>query len=217
MPFQQRLTWDGVALHAGGLPGYPESHGCVHLPYEFARELFNITKLGVTVVVQGDAHNHEATSENSLLVPVSATGEAVETMRLRSGEQFRWHPELAPEGPLSIVIAKLDQRIVVLRNGVEIGRSVAVVDDKDPGSHVITLMLDNGKPTWHYVGMAGHAEDAGRAVEEADLNRVRIPRAFHELLKPEIVPGSTILVTNSRVGATSGAKLTVVDAAIPSP
>jgi len=33
MPFQQRLTWYGVALHAGGLPGYPESHGCVHLPY----------------------------------------------------------------------------------------------------------------------------------------------------------------------------------------
>lgn len=37
MPYQQRLTWDGVALHAGGLPGYPESHGCVHLPFEFSR------------------------------------------------------------------------------------------------------------------------------------------------------------------------------------
>jgi lipoprotein-anchoring transpeptidase ErfK/SrfK len=54
MPFQQRLTWDGVALHAGGLPGYPESHGCVHLPYTFSQQLFGITTLGATVVVQGD-------------------------------------------------------------------------------------------------------------------------------------------------------------------
>ena len=40
MPYQERLTWDGVALHAGGLPGYPESHGCVHLPSQFAEDLF---------------------------------------------------------------------------------------------------------------------------------------------------------------------------------
>ena len=37
MPYQQRLTWEGVALHAGGLPGYPESHGCVHLPLSSQR------------------------------------------------------------------------------------------------------------------------------------------------------------------------------------
>jgi hypothetical protein len=54
MPYQQRLTWDGVALHAGGLPGYPESHGCVHLPMAFARQLFSATRLGTTVVVAGD-------------------------------------------------------------------------------------------------------------------------------------------------------------------
>ncbi len=52
MPYQQRLTWDGVALHAGGLPGYPESHGCVHLPFDFSRQLFAITSLGATVVIQ---------------------------------------------------------------------------------------------------------------------------------------------------------------------
>jgi lipoprotein-anchoring transpeptidase ErfK/SrfK len=47
MPYQQRLTWDGIALHAGGLPGYPESHGCVHLPTEFARRLFEATNAGM--------------------------------------------------------------------------------------------------------------------------------------------------------------------------
>ena len=55
MPFQERLTWDGIALHAGGLPGYPESHGCIHLPYAFARLLFATTEMHGTVVVAGRA------------------------------------------------------------------------------------------------------------------------------------------------------------------
>ena len=46
MPYMQRLTWSGVALHAGRLPGYPASHGCVRMPYEFAHLLFGETKTG---------------------------------------------------------------------------------------------------------------------------------------------------------------------------
>ena len=51
MPFMQRLTWDGIALHAGQLPGYPASHGCIRFPREFARRLFEITALGTAVSV----------------------------------------------------------------------------------------------------------------------------------------------------------------------
>ncbi|PAX06962.1 L,D-transpeptidase [Sphingomonas lenta] len=51
MPFMQRLTWDGVALHAGKLPGYPASHGCVRLPHAFAERLFAVTRRGGMVVV----------------------------------------------------------------------------------------------------------------------------------------------------------------------
>jgi L,D-transpeptidase-like protein len=51
MPFMQRITWTGVAMHAGALPGYPASHGCVRLPYSFAERLFPLTKLGMRVVV----------------------------------------------------------------------------------------------------------------------------------------------------------------------
>ncbi len=54
MPFMQRLTWDGIALHAGALPGYPASHGCVRLPLEFSRLLFGVTSHGSTVhIVEG--------------------------------------------------------------------------------------------------------------------------------------------------------------------
>ena len=51
MPFMQRLTWDGVALHAGANPGYAASHGCVRLPAAFAKKLFAATRIGTTVTV----------------------------------------------------------------------------------------------------------------------------------------------------------------------
>lgn len=51
MPFMQRLTWDGIALHAGHLPGYPASHGCIRLPAAFAKQLYELTELGGEVSV----------------------------------------------------------------------------------------------------------------------------------------------------------------------
>ena len=51
MPFMQRLTWDGIALHAGHVPAEPASHGCIRLPRVFARNLFGITALGTVVMV----------------------------------------------------------------------------------------------------------------------------------------------------------------------
>ncbi|WP_409559789.1 L,D-transpeptidase family protein [Hyphomicrobium sp. MC8b] len=54
MPFMQRITWSGIALHAGQLPGYPASHGCVRMPDSFAQRLFPLTKLGMRVVVAYD-------------------------------------------------------------------------------------------------------------------------------------------------------------------
>jgi hypothetical protein len=49
MPYMQRLTWGGIALHAGQIPGRPASHGCVRLPLEFARNLFGVTSMGGSV------------------------------------------------------------------------------------------------------------------------------------------------------------------------
>jgi hypothetical protein len=217
MPFQQRLTWDGVALHAGGLPGYPESHGCVHLPMGFAKALFGITALGGTVVIEGDAITHVRTTEASLLAPVFGAKQTAEQARLDATE-YRWTPERAPTGPLTIIISKHDQAIVVLRGGKEIGRSVAEIDDDDPGSHVITLMTGkDGKPRWVYVGLPGHTEDAGRELDEATINRVHMPRAFYAGLKAVLKPGATILVTQSSVGEDAGRKITIMDAVVPAP
>jgi hypothetical protein len=51
MPHMQRITWSGVALHGGPLPGYAASHGCIRLPYDFAEHLFGLTRVGMRVIV----------------------------------------------------------------------------------------------------------------------------------------------------------------------
>jgi hypothetical protein len=54
MPFMQRITWTGIALHAGVLPGHPASHGCVRMPHAFAQHLFGLTDIGLRVIIVRD-------------------------------------------------------------------------------------------------------------------------------------------------------------------
>jgi hypothetical protein len=51
MPNMQRITWNGIALHGGPLPGYAASHGCVRMPYDFAEKLFDKTWIGMRVII----------------------------------------------------------------------------------------------------------------------------------------------------------------------
>ena len=53
MPWMERIDEYGIALHGGGTPGYPESHGCIHLPNKFAEKLYGLTKIGTKVVIEG--------------------------------------------------------------------------------------------------------------------------------------------------------------------
>jgi hypothetical protein len=77
MPYMERLTWDGVALHGGSTPGFRNSHGCVHLPLAFARKLYGATRIG-TVVEVTDAS--VVATDPSLLPPDPAI-DAEETAR----------------------------------------------------------------------------------------------------------------------------------------
>jgi hypothetical protein len=80
MPFMQRLTWSGVALHAGALPGYPASHGCVRLPSGFASQLFGLSKIGTRVIVAPEAVApfaiEHAALPRPILVPSTEPGAA---------------------------------------------------------------------------------------------------------------------------------------------
>jgi hypothetical protein len=121
MPYMQRLTWGGIAMHAGNLPGYPASHGCVRLPAEFAKLLFGVTSLGLTVVITNDPLAPEVAPAPTFLEPQITSENSTK-------QGYRWRPEKSPSGPLSIVLSGRDKRIIVLRNGVEIGSSAIQID-----------------------------------------------------------------------------------------
>ena len=69
MPYMQRLTWSGTAMHAGNLPGYPASHGCVRLPYAFSQRLFGITAINTRVIVTHDDVAPQPFSHARLFTP----------------------------------------------------------------------------------------------------------------------------------------------------
>lgn len=200
MPFQQRLTWDGVALHAGGLPGYPESHGCVHLPLEFSRLLFGETHLGGTVIIAGRAGAAHLSHAAGVLAPQGEGGTAISHVPLAESETFRWTPEASPQGPLTVIVSRSDQRVVVLRNGAEIGRARAELPGDDFETHVMTLTrMPNGQTRWIVAGVPGHGGENGQVLDTSILNQLRLPRQFHAALNAELAPGATVLVTKAPV------------------
>jgi lipoprotein-anchoring transpeptidase ErfK/SrfK len=83
MPFMQRLTWDGVALHAGNNPGFPASHGCIRLPAAFAKKLFEVTRVGTTVSVTDES----VSGEPADLVPSDMSEVALDAETARANAQ----------------------------------------------------------------------------------------------------------------------------------
>src|SRR6516165_9351979 len=118
MPYMERVTWSGIALHAGDLPGYPDSHGCVRLPLEFSKLLFGVTMKGATVII-ADTHSAPATTVHPGLF-FSRSGQESEPIAAR---QFDWNPDKSPSGPVSFIVTSADKTVYVYRNGVEIGRA----------------------------------------------------------------------------------------------
>src|SRR5471032_977019 len=69
MPNMQRITWNGIALHGGPLPGYAASHGCVRMPYGFAEKLFDKTRIGMRVIIAPNDAAPVELSHPALFVP----------------------------------------------------------------------------------------------------------------------------------------------------
>jgi len=228
MPYMQRLTWGGIALHAGGLPGYPASHGCIRLPSEFARRLFEVTSTGMTVVVASERGELAQAAYPGFLAPVNPTGEPATTLPLLTTESMRWQPEAAPEGPLSAVLSRQSGRLVVYRAGVEIGRARVVFHGSEPiGTHVL-LMVEGAAQTpqrfnprrdtqrWVEVDIAGYGNRSGAEPDASLAQRIEIPPAFIAQVSSLMVPGDTVLVTDELITpATSGPQLDVINSEPP--
>jgi hypothetical protein len=212
MPFTERLTWSGVALHAGNLPGYPDSHGCVHLPLEFSKLLFHETQLGTPVIIADDATapaevlhpgllwNQAIERDIQSVEANSATGARATTPTAQASSQASVGEGTAPPGPLSILISGANRELFALEDGVEIvAAPVTIADPEEPlGTHVLVLAdQSGGQERWHAVGVGEAATDGqADAAATAARERVQIPTEVAKRLQPLLRAGTTMMITD---------------------
>ena len=201
MPYMERVTWGGIALHAGDLPGYPDSHGCVRLPLEFSKLLFGVTMKGATVII-ANTHSAPATTVHPGLF-FSQSGQESEPI---AAGQFDWNPDKSSTGPVSVIVSSADKTAYVYRNGVEIGRAGI------PNPQVITPLSDlvfsalqgtdaDGHLRWAEVTETGESKSNQSIFLAAQKSG--LPSAFLDKAKAVITPGATLIFTDRPVDPTT--------------
>jgi hypothetical protein len=201
MPYMERVTWGGIALHAGDLPGYPDSHGCVRLPLEFSKLLFGVTMKGATVII-ANTHSAPATTVHPGLF-FSRSGQESEPI---AAGRFDWNPDKSPTGPVSVIASSADKTVYVYRNGVDIGRAGV------PNPQVILPLNDlvfaalqgtdsDGHLRWAEVTATGESKSSQSIFLAAQKSG--LPAAFVDKAKEVITPGATLIFTDRPVDPTT--------------
>jgi hypothetical protein len=195
MPFMERLTWSGVALHAGNLPGYPDSHGCVHLPIAFARLLYDVTQVGTPVII-ADSSTAPAEVLHPGLLWNAAIGQDVQSVEKGAGPA-----EGAGAGALSILISGAGRELFALQNGAEVIKARVTITDPDQplGTHVFVFAgRPGGGGRWLAVSVGKSAQASGGNGDDAKgaLQRVQLSANTSSTLQPLLHAGSTLMITD---------------------
>ena len=209
MPNTERLTWDGVCLHAGGLPGYPSSHGCVHLPLEFSAKLFDITHLGTTVII-ADAASAPADVVHPGIVLSGDADQMIAQERAReSRKKHKAVPPAAGDHPsrvpvASVVVSGADRKSYLLEDGDIVNQKTITIANSDQplGTHVLVLKTLEGKhPTWSAASIR-HADStvAVQSTDSATLERIKFDPEFVEQSLGAMHPGMSLMITDLAAG-----------------
>ena len=140
MPNMNRLTWSGIALHAGNLPGYPASHGCVRLPLEFSKLLFGVTHVGTAVIIADDHSQPAMITHPGPMLSDLAQHEMEAAVMKVAGKSLPQVDETDTQH-VSVLISGADREIYILKDGAVVAKGpVEIVNGGRPlGSHVFTL------------------------------------------------------------------------------
>jgi hypothetical protein len=206
MPNMNRLTWDGIALHAGQLPGYPASHGCVRLPMAFSEKLWTVTHPGTPVIIAGSHTDPWELTHPGLVLGAYAEHEFEDAVAALDGKRHPSDWSGAAEYPVTTVIASTaDRKIDLIENGdvVTQGRLSIKGNGDRLGSHVFIL---KGTHEWAK-GLAwkaiGHHEKAGvgmtaaQATEESVVARLQADAAFQGAMRKRMHLGMVMVVTDT--------------------
>jgi L,D-transpeptidase catalytic domain len=204
MPYMERVTWGGVALHAGQLPGYPASHGCVRLPMDFAEKLYTVTENGTTVILADDRSAPRETVHPGLFFSAS-TGES-SSSALKTGD-YLWKPELASTGPVTIIVSTTHGVVFVYRNGVEIGRAFGSIPESERIGIQAFTALDKTDAAGHRKWLAIAAIGGDKKVDVSELaRRSSIPAPFLQKVREVVTVGTTLILSDLAVSPDTQSK-----------
>ncbi len=210
MPLMERLTWDGVALHAGNLPGYPASHGCVRLPRAFAEKLYGVTQIGTPVIIAGDHTSPQSVADPGLLLGAQATKEIGKVAKKAKTAAAK------SNAVTSILVSGADKSIYVIQNGDIVAQGTAEIADpkKKLGSNV--FILEKGGEEGFMWQASGYATGKGRAKAPSTsvVERVTPPPDVQKEIDARMTPGMVFVTTDQKATADtrSGKDFTVMDA-----
>lgn len=141
MPNMNRLTWSGIALHAGNLPGYPASHGCVRLPLEFSEKLFTVTHIGTPVIISGSHDDPYELTHPGMVLSLYAEREMEDAVNALDDKH---HPKDWSDGesfPVTTMIASsADKTISLFKNSELIAEGTLTIEGLTTfGEHVFVL------------------------------------------------------------------------------
>jgi len=209
MPNTQRLTWGGVCLHAGGLPGYPSSHGCVHLPLEFSAKLFEITHLGTPVIVADDASAPADVVHPGIVLSGDADQMIAQELARERRKKHKAVPPAAGNHPnrvpiVSVVVSGADRKSYLLKDGEIVDQKPITIANPDQplGTHVLVLKTLEGKhPTWSTVSIR-HADStaAVRPTDNATIDRIKFDPVFVKQALESMHPGMSLMITDLAAG-----------------
>jgi hypothetical protein len=212
MPNMERLTWGGIALHAGNLPGYPASHGCVRLPMKFSALLFEVTHLGGVVIIADERTQPGTVVHPGVMLPRVAQAEA-QALSQMIGERKAHSPWAARvQYPVaSVVISRADSMAHVTRDGVLQGSyPVSIANPARPlGTHVYSLIgpaADGSGLTWLSFGVGKSRQDAHvvRWQGDAAMQRVRFyDEARARQIASTFHAGTTLMLTDASAPRTT--------------
>jgi hypothetical protein len=195
MPYMERLTWGGIALHAGNLPGYPASHGCVRLPLDFAEKLYTVTTNGTTVIITDGKGTPGSTTAPGMLF-AATPGEVAPPGAIV------WKPEKSPAGPLSVIVSSADGMAYVFRNGVEIGRAPVGGLKGLSGSYVYSALATveaDGTHDWLSTAATGGTPPNIKAL----VKQVTVDQGFLASARALVTPGTTLILTDMPVSVST--------------
>jgi hypothetical protein len=196
MPNMNRLTWDGIALHAGNLPGYPASHGCVRLPLELSALLFEVTHVGTPVIIADSHHAPAEIVHPGFILPGSAEQEFEDVLATLAPRKHPADWDLEDGYPItSIIASSTDRRIVIVENDREVAEGELIWDGGPLGAHVYLLNgpRDDGSGV-HWSALT--YGPGGMPDEMRDLDRVRTDDAFSEVVRQYSHPGMLFVLTD---------------------